>query len=70
MEIRATYNNKVYRFEDIKQGECFIDCEGDLMMKVEEYASGNAVSIINGCIYTYDDADIVTPVKATLEYER
>ena len=70
MEIRATYNNKVCHFEDIKQGECFLDSDGDLMMKVEEYASGNAVGIIDGCIYSYDDTDDVTPVKATLEYER
>lgn len=70
MEIRTTYNNRVYHFEDIKQGECFIDDDGDLMMKVEEYASGNAVGIVDGCIYSYDDTNIVTPVKATLEYER
>ena len=70
MEIRAAYNNQVYYFENISQGECFIDDDGDLMMKVEEYSSGNAVGIVDGCIYCYDDTSIVTPVKAVLEYQR
>jgi hypothetical protein len=56
-------------FEDIKIGECFIDDDNDLSMKVESNSNYNAVLLPTGLLWICDEGCPVTPVKTHIVIE-
>lgn len=55
--------------KDIEVGECFIDCDGDLCMKMEANQYYNTIVLSTGFIYAFDEDTSVTPVKAHIVIE-
>lgn len=56
----------VITFANIKMGECFIDDDGDVIMKVEEWANNNAIDMRTGAAYFFDGETEVIPIKTSL----
>ena len=56
-------------FEDIKVGECFIDEDNDLNMKVDSTSNYNAVLFSTGLLWICDEGCPVTPVKTHIVIE-
>ena len=52
----------------ILRGECFIDDDGDLMMKIETIGRFNCIDVSTGIAYEYDEGYYVIPIKARVEY--
>ena len=53
---------------NIPKGECFIDDDGDLMMKIETIDGHNCIDVSTGFAYEYDEDVEVIPVKSWVEY--
>ena len=53
---------------NIPKGECFIDDDGDLMMKIETINGHNCIDVSTGLAYEYDEDVEVTPVKSYVDY--
>ena len=53
---------------NIPMGECFIDDDGDLMMKIESIRGYNCIDVSTGYVYEYDEDTEVTPVKSSVDY--
>lgn len=53
---------------NIPKGECFIDDDGDLMMKIAPVGDHNCIDVSTGIAYEYDEDSEVTPVKSWVEY--
>lgn len=53
---------------NISKGECFIDDDGDLMMKIETINGCNCIDVSTGFAYEYDEDVKVIPVKSWVEY--
>lgn len=60
---------KEVTFKDIEAGECFIDWDGDLCMKIVDTESYNAVIILSGLLWSCDENTPVTPVKTHIVIE-
>jgi hypothetical protein len=56
------------RLANIPKGECFIDDDGDLMMKIETIGDYNCIDVSTGNAYEYDEDFEVIPVKSWVEY--
>jgi len=66
--------DKEVTIKDIKVGECFIDCDGDLNMKIKniesfDYESINAVVLLTGQLWACDEDSPITPVKTHIVIE-
>lgn len=60
--------------KDIMIGECFIDWEGDLNMKIAEIESFdveslNAIALTSGRVWGCDENNPITPVKTHIVIE-
>ena len=53
-------------FGDIGSGTVFIDDEGDICMKTDEYAPNNAIVLKDGIIFEMSSGDKITLVNAEL----
>ena len=53
---------------NVPKGECFIDDDGDLMMKIETINGHNCIDVSTGFAYDYDEDVEVTPVKSRIIY--
>ena len=60
---------KEVTFEDIKIGECFVDDDDDLSMKVEGNSDYNAVLLSTGLLWNCNDGYPVIPVKTHIVIE-
>lgn len=60
---------KEVAFKNIKVGECFIDWDSDLNMKTAAHNSHNAITLVNGCLWTCDEDTLVLPVKTHIVIE-
>lgn len=74
MKIKITNRNTenpVY-FGNLGLGEIFIgdigDEETDLLMRIEDYAQFNAVSLSDGTLYVFTKDEVIQLVKAELTY--
>jgi hypothetical protein len=71
MEIEFKEKKEITTFADVDIGVPFYDGDGDLMMRIGEYADyvdshnhdGLAVSLKDGDVMWYDDEDEVTIAK-------
>lgn len=66
--------DKETTIKNIKVGECFIDWDGDLCMKIVntesfDYESINAVVLFNGRLWACDENRPITPVKTHIVIE-
>lgn len=57
------------RLERLSIGDTFIDCEGQLCMKIKTPDYNNVVVLENGYTYWTDEDIEVTPVECTLTYD-
>lgn len=75
MKIEDMRNkNKEVTIKDIEVGECFIDWDGDLNMKIAKIESSdvdslNAIVLTSGRVWTCDEDKPVTPVKTHIVIE-
>lgn len=60
---------KEVAFKAIKVGECFIDWDSDLNMKTTANNQHNAITLVNGFLWTCDEDCLVTPVKTHIVIE-
>ena len=62
--------NKISKttLDNIPKGECFVDDDGDLMLKIESINGYNCVDVSTGFAYDYDEDAEVTPVKSWVDY--
>lgn len=58
--VKSSKKDKV-DFGELKSGDCFLDGDGDLMMKTDH--AQDAVQLDDGCIYTDLCGDEVTLVN-------
>ena len=68
MHINCKNNNKKVTLANIQRGECFIDDDDDLMMKIEAINGYNCIDVATGFAYEYDEDVEVIPVKSWVEY--
>lgn len=66
--------DKETTIKDIKIGECFIDWEGDLNMKIAEIESFdveslNAIVLTSGRVWECNEDSPITPVKTHIVIE-
>ena len=75
MKIEDMRNkNKEVTIKDIEVGECFIDWDGDLDMKIAKIESSdvdslNAIVLTSGRLLTCDEDKPITPVKTHIVIE-
>ena len=55
--------------KDIEIGECFIDWDNELNMKVDSSAQCNAVLLSSGLLWICDENSPITPVKTHIVIE-
>lgn len=65
---------KEVTIKDIEVGEFFLNCNGDLFMKIEnipsfDYESINAVLLSSGQLWDCDEDKPITPVKTHIVIE-
>lgn len=66
MKITYTEKNATVRFDEIKVGQCFIDTDGDVCLKVARDFGYNTFSFRDEKLYEfYPDCDVV-PVEVEL----
>ena len=68
MIIKCKNSPQKVALADIPKGECFIDDDCDLMMKIETINGYNCIDVSTGFAYEYDEDVKVTPVKSWVEY--
>lgn len=68
MFIKCKNKPQKVTLASILKGECFIDDDGDLMMKIETINGYNCVDVSTGFVYDYDEDVEVTPVKSSVDY--
>ena len=68
MIINCKNKPKKVTLDNIPKGECFIDDDGDLMMKIETINGHNCIDVSTGFAYEYDEDVEVTPVKSYVDY--
>lgn len=68
MIINCKNRPKRVALTDILRGDCFIDDDGDLMMKIENVGRFNCIDVSTGIVYEYDEDTEVIPVKSWVEY--
>ena len=56
-------------FDSVEAGECFIDWDGDLCLKMADNAHHNAITLETGCPWVCDLDAPVTPVKTYIVIE-
>lgn len=71
IKVREEKKSMLVNFKDLNVGDCYLDSEGDLCMKIASIFSEceteyNCVCLNNGYI-TYDWGE-VTPVEVTSQY--
>lgn len=70
MKVFDERHKDVITFADISKGECFIDMEGDLCMRIDANADFknyyNAVDLETGLLWVCDENAEVTKVYATV----
>ena len=74
MRIKDMRNEAKEIFKNIKTGECFIDCEGDLSMRIVpiesfDVESLNAIVLATGMLWACDENTPVAPVKTHIVIE-
>lgn len=69
MEIIDNRKNATM-FGNIHFGEVFFDTDGDYLIKIIGRDSGyNAVDLTSGCLYSFPNEDMVTPLNVKMVIE-